>query len=248
MDSLIQNEYPSFQVIGQEEQSLQVLLLPGQSIKTHLPNIIYSSPKVRIKKVKTSLLNSVFNVLGDSPVQDFVAHNKEGGCEYLGLCKEFGGKILCLNPEVTGKLVIRSNAVLAYSGVSTEEFKPKMIMRRYKWLKVKSDGLLFIQTSGNLIEKVLGSDEEIEVNGNTLVGFSASARIQAARLRNNVLSKFIHDWNMVRLKGPGRVYIEGTNWGKLQRVSQLRKGELTYMVTFFLLMLLMFVFEKLLLI
>lgn len=55
--------------------------------------------------------------------------NRNGGLEYCGLSKSFGGKVFAVNPSILGEtLCVRSSAILAFTiGVCLQEKKDIMM-------------------------------------------------------------------------------------------------------------------------
>lgn len=214
MESLIKLDQYNFQVLGDTDQTLQLILFPNQTVITHLPHVFYMSKSLSIRKIKTSITSKLLRMFSNKAYFYHRLKNKKGIAEYLGLSKSTGGKIFAINPKIMDKkITVRFDLVLAYTiGIYVTDInEPNLFLRRDDWKEFYGDGILFLQTPSSLIEKKLSYDEEILVDKNSIVAFSKDVRFSDGNQNNSFYNMIMHSWKQVNIKGPGIVYLEGTN-------------------------------------
>ena len=225
MDELLKQDQINFQVLDNTFNVLQVVLLPNQSLYTEITYLLYCSPNLSFREVS----GMFWKRLVSEPVgQRYRIKNRKGGVEYVGLSKTTG-KILGINPFVLEDTFIINKAfILAYSsGVKIgQASEPNILMKRAYWREVKGNGIVFLQGEGSVIEKRLGSDEEICVNKNEIMAYSRGVKISEASVVRSYKAFLVHDWCMMKVKGPGWVFIEGCGRSKTSGIYAARRYEL----------------------
>ncbi|CAG9321975.1 unnamed protein product [Blepharisma stoltei] len=248
MEEILKKDQYNFSVFGDNDQSLQLILLQNQTVYTQIQNIVYASGKLSIKKIKENCWTKISNFFSSKMLYNYRIKNRKGAIEYAGLSKSTGGKIIAINPEVIGDSIItRSNAILAYTdGVEMQEKKEMIIfLQKEDWKEVSGDGIIFMQTPGMLTEKNLGLEEEISVAFNSLVAFSKDVKISHSSKQMSFANMLLYDWAFLKIKGPGVIYMESTGFSKLERTKQAKKMEIMYFFLFFASALIIFGIERL---
>ena len=119
METLVSQPLPVFQVLGTEDQTLQLLLMQGHAIRTNRNFIAYCSPKLSIRTHRScnALLTPKLHPM------NCTIRNQRGQAEYLGLNKPLTGKVLGLQPLLYApSLVVRTTSVLAHSESARDRF------------------------------------------------------------------------------------------------------------------------------
>ncbi|CAG9321166.1 unnamed protein product [Blepharisma stoltei] len=231
MEEILKKDQYNFSVLGDNDQSLQLILLANQSVYTQIQNIIYASGKLSIRKLKQSCWNKFTQIFSSKTNFNHRLKNRNGAVEYVGLSKPTGGKIFAVNPAIIGDILCaRSNTILAFtSGVQIQEKSDLMVfLQKDNWKEICGEGILYIQTAGFLTEKRLGVDEEISVAFNSLVAFSKDIKITHSSTQTSFSNLYFYDWAFVKIKGPGVIYMECTGWSRFERVKQVKKLEIIY--------------------
>mmetsp|Transcript_12208 Transcript_12208/g.23154 ORF Transcript_12208/g.23154 Transcript_12208/m.23154 type:complete len:247 (-) Transcript_12208:6-746(-) len=208
MEPVLKSELPRYFVLEGPSPTLQIILAPGQSIKTDLSMISYLSKSVTVKKVSRTR----FLICRTSSPLAYKVKNKSGGIEYLGLASSSKQQILAVNPEVLrDDFIVQDGRIIAVTNdVSIEDFTRDtyLMLKKIRWLKLSNKGLVFLQASSSLIEKRLGVGEEIQVNHNSLFAYSNSVTLTKSTVQSSVANAVLKDWLLLKCKGPGIVYIE----------------------------------------
>ena len=225
MDELLKHDQINFQVLDNTFNVLQVILLPNQSLYTELTYMLYCSSVLSFREVSNPLWK---RLVSEAVGLRYRVKNRKGGVEYVGLSKSTG-KILGINPFVLEDTFIVNKAfILGYSsGVKiTQALEPSILMKKEYWREAKGNGIVFLQGEGSVIEKRLGSEEEICVSKNEIMAFSKGVKITEANVVRSYRAFLVHDWCMMKIKGPGWVFIEGCGRSRVSRVSAARRNEI----------------------
>lgn len=126
MEPLLKSDLPQYFVLEGPSPSLQVILAPGQSLRTSLNYITYLSKSLSVKQIST--LRSRFIKCKSQTLPynlNFKVKNKTGGVEYIGLASASQQATLAVNPEVLhDDLVARPDTILGMTNeVSIEMCK-----------------------------------------------------------------------------------------------------------------------------
>jgi uncharacterized protein (AIM24 family) len=245
MDSLLKRDQINYQVLGDSHNILQVLLLSSQVLYTDIIYIIYNSPGLSFREIPVPIWKRfTFSVAGFK----HRIKNRKDGVEYIGLSKS-SGKILAVNPYIIeDTFIVNKNFILAYtSGISLSNAKNvNALMKKIDWREIKGNGIFFLQGFGSIIEKRLGNDEEICVNKNEIIAYSKEIRVNEYNTFRSYRAFFIHDWCLMKLKGPGTVFIEGSARSRSSSISPTRKNDILHGFLLFLLFMMIFGLEILL--
>lgn len=88
--------------------------------------------------------------------------------------------------------------------------------------KIYSSELIFLQSQANMIEKVLGEDENLLIRPECLIGYSNSVTLQANPQEERGLLSFLSmKLTFVQASGPGLLYIDMKQNNSLLRKDQL---------------------------
>lgn len=225
MEGLLKHDQVNFQVLDDNYHVLQIVLLPNQALYTEITYTIYCSPNLSVRETSGPFWKRLTT---ESTGLRYRIKNRKGGVEYLGISKSLG-KIIGINPYILeDKFIINKAFILAYSsGVKiAQAVEPNILMKKASWREAKGNGVLFIQGNGCVIEKRLGIDEEICVNKNEIIAFSKNLKVTEANVVRSYKAFLVHDWCMMKIKGPGWVFIEGCGKNKTAGVSTTRRNEI----------------------
>jgi uncharacterized protein (AIM24 family) len=121
MEPLLKADLPQYFVLEGPSPTLQVILAPGQSIKTDLRLISYLSKSLSVKQLKrpwSTLCRPVPSLLS------LHVKNKSGAIEYVGLASPLRYQILVINPEVLREeVIVQESRLLAVTNeVAIQEY------------------------------------------------------------------------------------------------------------------------------
>lgn len=212
MEKLLKKEHFNFEVL--DSVVVQVILLPNQVLYTELSSIIYASSTLSFKQCPRSLWEKLF---GLQHGLNYRIKNHKGGVEYVSISHS-PGKILAVNPNLIDELIIPDKRfILGYSsGIkirATSNPIPFPMINNPR--QARGNGILFLQSFGTIIEKRLGVDEEIHINTSDIIAYSKSVKVFDSSLIRNSGKVYLNDWALMKLQGPGWVFIEGCNKKKM---------------------------------
>jgi len=197
-----------FEIIGKEHQILQLVLFPGESIETYSTSLIYMSPNLKKRNksqsIKDSFLNFVSNTQGEVEY-----YNDTETIGYMGISRRIG-KVIVINSSLISDIYFKPEHLLANStGLSLDKKKKFLELGFRAWNKFKPSTdpklktpQIFLQTSNGLIEKELGSNEEIILSRSSIFAFSSKIKFTHPQLQ------FKHQTpSFIRAKGPGIHFI-----------------------------------------
>ena len=116
-----------YEILGNADQTLQLVLLPEQSFYARKHSILYMSPKIQLQSTTnfTSWFKSVYIyyiyiyiyrdlAMGTKKSLDTILENKSSSIEYVGL-KLNDGRIIIINPLITNDLVVKEQYILGHT-------------------------------------------------------------------------------------------------------------------------------------
>jgi uncharacterized protein (AIM24 family) len=205
MESLLVPGKLNFEMLNENEDLVQVVLMPDQGVYTEAGSIQYFSSGVSIRDFGPSWLNRFFKP--DYGLRLRVK-NRKGGVEYVGLSKG-SGKVIAINPSIFNEtFMFDTKFLLAYSSnikthVHDLEFKS---FRNVHFVQVKGNDAVFVQANTGLVEKKLGNDEEFHVQIQNLVGFSNQVKFEKSLVLHGFERYFISSPKFVKVIGPGIIF------------------------------------------
>lgn len=104
----------SYQLLGGERQTLQAVLLPGQSIVTKSDAVLLSSDNVALRNLTPSIFRRLISLVQMKPSQhlDLEIKNESGAIAYANM-QRMKGRIVIIDNEITPKMIVREKYVLA---------------------------------------------------------------------------------------------------------------------------------------
>lgn len=150
MDPFLLSETPVFQVTGDHDQTLQLVLLQNQSIITNRQFIMYSSTKLSLSDPGNSFMRRLLY----RPALTCTITNKRGGAEYIGISSPLSGRILAVNLEFFEEiLIVRHVSILAHtpSVVIKNENNVIPYLKKHRWSAISGAGLIFLQQPSLII-------------------------------------------------------------------------------------------------
>ncbi|CDW72115.1 UNKNOWN [Stylonychia lemnae] len=237
-------ESVSYQILGGERQTLQLVLMPGQSVITKKDATLFSSDNITSRNIVNSWLLRLYNWIALKRQEVCLEiKNDSGSIGYVGL-QVMKGRVIIIDNEVTEKMVVKEKYVLAHTynielspytqHQSTEE---KTVSEKFRDLSLPSQELIFLQSQSNFIEKTLGANEKIKIRPECLVAFSQTVSIQRD-LGNGVVQNFSSRSKFVNVTGPGLLYIDMQVGNRFFKKDQM---SLYAIVLYFMLYFLMFI-------
>lgn len=225
MESLLKHDQLNFEILDHNANTVQVILLPNQTIYTDINYVIYSSANLSFREFPVSCWKKFFvNPIGPQ----YRVKNRKGGVEYLGLSKS-SGRIVGMNPHILeDPFILDKNLILAYtSGIKLSIIpEANILMKKTQWREARGSGIVFLQGYGSIIEKRLGAEEEININKNDILAYSKSIKISESSIHRSYKAFFINDWCLMKVKGPGWVFIDGSARNKSSHVHPRRRSDL----------------------
>jgi len=128
----------------------------------------------------------------------------------MGISRRIG-KVIVINSSLISDIYFKPEHLLANStGLSLDKKKKFLELGFRAWNKFKPSTdpklktpQIFLQTSNGLIEKELGTNEEIILSRSSIFAFSSKIKFTHPQLQ------FKHQTpSFIRAKGPGLIYIE----------------------------------------
>jgi uncharacterized protein (AIM24 family) len=117
MEPLLTSDLPQYFVLEGPSPTLQVVLAPGQSIRTDLTLISYLSKSLSVKQLKRSWSQICKAV---PALLSLHVKNKSGAIEYVGLASPLRHQILVINPEVLREdVIVQESRLLAVTNEVT---------------------------------------------------------------------------------------------------------------------------------
>ena len=110
----IYEESLSYQLLGGERQTLQVILLPGQAVVTKRDAVLLSSDNVSLKNLAPTLFRRLVSLIQMKPSQhlDLEVRNESGALAYANI-QRMKGRIVIIDNEITPKMIVKEKYVLA---------------------------------------------------------------------------------------------------------------------------------------
>jgi uncharacterized protein (TIGR00266 family) len=214
-----------FDVVGQDIQSLNVHLKPGQILLAEPGAMIYASPDLDIKTLSAaahhkptdfwSQLNSGFRRMAAGNSFFLTQYNAEyqGGTVHVSPSSR--GKIIPVHLKDTGNLLCHRNTFLCSDNnvVIDAAWAPRLgagILGGQGLVlqKLTGHGTAFLHAGGNVIVKDLKRDERLLIDHSAVVARTES--VDYSIRRQGASGTFLGGEGlfMAELTGPGRVYLQ----------------------------------------
>uniref|UniRef100_A0A7S3UX59 Altered inheritance of mitochondria protein 24, mitochondrial n=1 Tax=Heterosigma akashiwo TaxID=2829 RepID=A0A7S3UX59_HETAK len=220
-----------FSIFGSDVQVLQITLLQGDSVTSHISSYCYSSCDVNPYDLPStaSLFQTLFGALSGDPTSSMKKFLNDGtlpGC--LTLSGRQNGKILPVHIEDGAIVLLHPCAFLcSTAGVALSakavplppgpRAAPLPLRPPLRWLAAAGRGLLFLHAGGIVLEKQLAGGEAIKVDVDHLIAISGTCTIESNSLqptnaRVQASTRLLHTCTVT---GPGMVYFQSVSNRKL---------------------------------
>ena len=226
----------NFEIVGNDIQTLKVVLEPGEIIKSEPGAMIYMQPGITLEgkifdsgnNFLSKLGNTFKRVLSGESARILYYKNESKQRQSLALAPEIMGQIIPLQLEKNEPFYVQSGGYLASTNnvdISIEIVKNigTGILGGNGFIlqKLVGPGIIFINGFGNIQEIEL-NNETMLVDNNSLVAFSSGINYEIEfqqGLKNIFLSG--EGLTNVKLSGTGTIYIQNTKFYKLaEKLSQ----------------------------
>jgi uncharacterized protein (AIM24 family) len=183
------------EIVGEGLQHLEIELQPGASVQADAGSMIYCDAGI--------------------PIQ-------ASSSRRVALASSHVGRIVAINlNELNGEIILNGNSFLA--GVGNFEFG----LYRVKGLKgllaspggpvmqrITGSGCIWIQATGNLIERTLQAGESIVINAGSLLGFTSAMEYEVTY---QGMGSFIVNQKVFlgTISGPGPIWLQSTSPDKI---------------------------------
>ncbi len=88
-------EEPLYEIMGKDKETIQLILMPNQSILTKKLHILYASDNIHFQN-NTNLKTKIKNIIKGTTIMDTVAKNKSDSLGYMNLNMNSGMKTFLL--------------------------------------------------------------------------------------------------------------------------------------------------------
>lgn len=210
-----------YRIRGEDVHLLEVMLPPGGKIRAESGAMVYMDSVIEMqtpipltwyertvkKQVGETIFNPVFSNSSDE-YAGIVAFSPPHPGQLIALnLPEHGEEVICQKGAyLCGTLDVKIGIAFVTDVKAALFGKEGFIMQ-----KLSGTGLAFIYGGGTIIERSLQEGESIRVDLASLAAFDGSVTY-TMEMVSGVINKFFGGEGMwlVRLTGPGRVYIQST--------------------------------------
>ncbi len=214
-----------YRILGDDMQSVEVVLDPMESVRAEAGTMLYMEDGV---DMQTNTGGGVIRglkrmITGES---FFITNFTNGGADRrtVAFAAPYPGKIIAVNPErFGGSLLCQKDSFLcAAQGIEIEVAFTKRIGaglfggEGFILQRLEGVGMTFIHAGGNIIERDLAAGETLHVDTGCLVAFAPSVDYDIRFIGGfrNVLFGGEGLFFAV-LRGPGRVYLQSLPFSRL---------------------------------
>lgn len=223
---------PNIQIAGDDQQILNILLSPGESILSSPGTMCYSDPNID-KEIDFGCGD--FFTRTCCAGEDGVRVNWQNQGETpatIGLTPNFPAKVLPINlDELGGELFVKSGAFMASmdpdiefniesagkrSGGGTLS-KGVMGGQGFFLVKLKAEGFVFLNAAGTILEKVLKPGQSIVVDQSSLVAWQGTVQFSIKRA-GSIGMMFCGGEGIAntKLTGPGLIVLQSMPFEKVK--------------------------------
>jgi uncharacterized protein (TIGR00266 family) len=212
------------EIVGEGLQHLEIELQPGASVQADAGSMIYCDAGIPIQASSSGgLMGGLKRALGGGAtffLQSLT--NTSSKSRRVALASSHVGRIVAINlNELNGEIILNGNSFLA--GVGNFEFG----LYRVKGLKgllaspggpvmqrITGSGCIWIQATGNLIERTLQAGESIVINAGSLLGFTSAMEYEVTY---QGMGSFIVNQKVFlgTISGPGPIWLQSTSPDKI---------------------------------
>ena len=188
---------------------LKVLLEPGEEVTIEAGSYMAHKGDVEIKTGTRGILSAISRAIftrepvflntikARSPTEVWVAPNVPGDIDAI---------------ELRGPILIQDTSFLAFHGnVSLEvafSFRRFWIERQFSWLRVKGDGVVWVNSYGGMESIELGYGEKMTVDNLHFVAMDESVKHKTRKFGGWKSTIFGGEGLVIELEGPGRVWLQ----------------------------------------
>ena len=224
-----------FKVVGAEMQYVEVMLDPGESVIAEAGGMMYKDSAIVMESVfgdHTKAGGGFFDklvgagkrlVTGESLFITVFTHSGTGKGK-IAFAAPYPGNIVPLTlANVGGQIICQKDSFLcAARGVSIGVFLQKKILtglfggEGFIMQKLEGDGLVFLHAGGTVTERMLGANENLDVDTGCVVAFEKTVGFDI-RQAGNITTAFFGGEGIFlsHLKGPGRVWLQSLPFSRL---------------------------------
>ncbi len=230
---------PIYEIVGTDAQIVQFPVRQNRKIHCFSGAMAYMSDGIEMEAKLGGLGRTFGRIAGGGSIFEIIYTNKSGKDGYIGMTPDFPGVIVPINMKIAHKVVaLRDSYLCAAVGLGDDlpvisaGFNPansvgSFCCSGFDFIvqTLENGHWVFLMAMGTVIKKTLNTDENILVDGNSLLCFESTVTIDIRAVGN--LAAICCGGEGIfntQLTGPGTIWMQSLSIDKVSSLNLKRSS------------------------